>query len=214
VKTVYGWAFPEADEFMSSELHPDGTYQAQHFRMALGFVKQKRMAVDGGAHVGTWSRLMANEFTKVIAVEPSADTFEALQSNMQAFGCANVEIRNMAIGAIRELVSMAPLDAKAEALRNTGARFIQAGGTILCEPIDDWNLPDLDFLKLDVEGSEPFALEGARATLKRCKPIVLFENKGLCKRFGRSVTAPQTVLQGMRYRQLAVAGRDVIWGPV
>lgn len=210
----YGWVFPDVDEFMANEIQPDGSYQGGHYRAAMAFVTDRSMAIDCGAHVGTWSKLMAADFDRVIAVEPSADTFEALATNMRTFGCANVELRHTAVGAKAGFVSMAPLDPRAEALKNTGARFVQAGGSIPCERIDDWELPSCGFIKMDIEGSEPLALMGARETLARCHPIVLFENKGFWRhRFNCAPNAPQQILATAGYRQLAVAGKDVIWGP-
>ena len=37
------------------------------------------------------------------------------------------------------------------------------------------SLPKIDFIKCDVEGAEAWVLEGARETLRRFKPILLFE---------------------------------------
>jgi FkbM family methyltransferase len=209
-----GWAFPDADAFMVSEMQADGTYQASHLHLAMTYVTDRSCAIDGGAHVGTWSRLMSGMFARVLAIEPSADTHEALVANMAAFNCSNVEMRRCALGAAPGTVSMAPLDPRAAALKNTGARFVQDGSEIPRVTIDSLALPSLGFLKLDIEGSEPLALEGARETLQRCRPIVLFECKGFWRdRYHLPVDAPQQVLMRVGYRQLTVAGKDLIWGP-
>lgn len=213
MKQHAGWAFPDADQFMANEMAADGTYQASHLRAAMAYVTDFTMAVDGGAHVGTWSRLLNDLFQRVIAVEPTPDTFEALHANMRQFGCQHVELLHAALGSRRGSVSIAPLDARAAALANTGARYVTAGGTIPCEAIDDWQLPSLGFLKLDVEGSEVAALEGAALTLTRCRPIVLFEDKNFWKRYGYGRLAPQQLLTRLGYRHLARASMDEIWGP-
>jgi FkbM family methyltransferase len=207
-----GWAFPDADQFMASELHDDGTYQAAHLRAALLHVTDFRCAIDGGAHVGTWSRLMDFPFARVIAVEPSADTFECLQQNKQVQGWAHVELRQVALGAKAGTARMV-LDGRALTLKNTGARYLGAGTDVKVEAIDDWQLPALGFLKLDVEGSELAALRGAVRTLQRCRPIVLYENKGFWTRYGAARNAPAVFLQSLGYRQLAEASMDLIWGP-
>ncbi len=212
MKSVYGWAFPDADQFMSSEIKPDGTYQGSHFQIALKYVKDFTLAIDGGAHVGTWSRLMAAQFERVIAVEPSADTFEALEANLKAFNLINVDARQIAIGKATGKVTMV-LDGRAATLKNTGARYVQKGGEIRCEAVDDWHLPSLGFLKLDVEGSEVAALEGASETLQRCKPVVLYESKLLWKRYGHKSNAPQLLLTKLGFKHLADAGCDQVWGP-
>lgn len=210
MKREKGWYFPDADQFMVSELREDGTYQAANLLKALAFVTDWSLAIDGGAHIGTWSRLMAPRFQRVIAVEPSPDTYEALCANLYAFGCDNVDPRHIAIGSVPGQVSMT-LDQKGASMANTGARFVQAGGTIPVERIDDWNLPSLGFLKLDIEGSEVDALEGARKTLRHCKPVVLFENKNLWRRFNHPKDAPQQLLKHLGFRQVALVSRDEIW---
>lgn len=207
---VHGWQFPDADTFMASELQPDGTYQAAHVAAALAFVHDFSCAIDGGAHVGTWSRLLAAEFDAVIAVEPSEDTFEALVANMASFQCLNVDARRVALGDRAGFVSMT-LDARNAARGNTGGRFVQTGGTIPVESIDDWALPTLGFLKLDVEGSEYAALCGARQTLARCRPVVLFENKCLWTRYGIAADGPAQVLRALGYQHQASVSRDDIW---
>lgn len=212
MKQHQGIAFPDADAFMLTQVAADGSYQRGHLEEALTFVTDWSCAVDGGAHVGLWSRLMAARFDRVIAVEPSADTREALLANMAAFGCANVEVMGVALGAAAGTVSMT-LDEKGAAMQNTGARFVQPGGGIPLITIDSLTLPSLGFLKLDVEGSEVAALQGARQTIKRCQPIVLFENKFLWKRFGYTREAPQALLRSWGYRQRAIVSRDEIWGP-
>lgn len=210
---VNGTAFPEADRFMVGELKADGTYQIENLTAALRYVTNHDCAIDGGAHIGTWSRVMSAHFLRVIAVEPSPDTFEALAWNLNEFGCSNVDCRQVALGDAPAVVKMA-LDPEQEQRGNTGARFVEAGGTIPVETIDSWTLPSLGFLKLDVEGSEPAALRGAIETLKRCRPIVLFENKWLWARnLGEPKNAVVSILQSLKYRLLEQVSRDQIWGP-
>ncbi len=213
MKQVQGWAFPDVDRFMSDEIKADGTYQASHLRMALEYVTDFTVAVDGGSHVGTWSRLLAQRFQRVVAVEPSDDTFEALSANMRKFECVNVELCHVALGAAPGSVTMI-LDGRALSLANTGARCVKPGGAIPLVTIDSWNLPSLGFLKLDVEGSEVAALQGAIETLKRYKPIVLFEDKKLWRRYGHRADAVEKFLLSLGYRHLQRAGCDEIYGVV
>ena len=42
--------------------------------------------------------------------------------------------------------------------------------------LDDFGLERVDFLKLDVEGFESQVLEGAAATIERCRPVMYVEN--------------------------------------
>lgn len=212
MKMRHGWNFPDADEFMVGQIAPDGSYQLAHLEQALTHVTDWSVACDAGAHVGTWTRILSMRFESVIAVEPAGDTFEALTANMQAFGCANVDLCNVALGAAPGSVSLA-LDAVNEQRQNTGARYVQPHGDTVMVAIDGWHLPALGFLKLDIEGSELAALLGARETIRRCRPVVLFEEKGFGVRLGSRRGQSAALLKTFGYRQLAVISSDQIWGP-
>ena len=44
-----------------------------------------------------------------------------------------------------------------------------------CRTIDSYNFEDVDAIKIDVEGSELFVIEGAKDTIDRCRPSVQVE---------------------------------------
>ena len=212
MKVVRGLAFPDADQFMVDQVKFDGTYQIENLMAALRHVTDFSIAIDGGAHVGTWSKVMSGFFARVIAAEPSQDTFEALAWNLQEAGCQNVDTRQVALGDRPGTVQM-QLDPEQAQKANTGARFVAPGGSIPVETIDSWALPSLGFLKLDIEGSEPQALRGAKDTLRRCKPIVLFENKWLWTvHYKQPKDAVAKFLTSMGYKMIEQVSRDQIWG--
>lgn len=214
MKFSAGIAFPEADQFMVGQVDKDGLYQIENLTEALKHVTNFDCAIDGGAHVGLWSKVMAWNFKRVIAVEPSPDTFEALVWNLGERGferSMNVECRNVALGDKPGMVSMHLQPDQAQRA-NTGARFVKPGGAIPVETIDSWHLESLGFLKLDIEGSEPLALKGAEKTLKRCRPVVLFENKHLwTHNLGLPKNAVSKLLESVGYRFAAQVSRDQIW---
>lgn len=214
MKIVNGWAFPDADSFMASHIGKDGKYQYSHLEGAMKHVKNFGGAVDGGAHVGTWSRILSEKFASVLAFEPSADTKECLEKNMRTFKCENVNIVHAALGDKpgRVRMTLEGFDRAIE-LKNTGARFTRPGDDVDVVMLDSLKLDALDFIKLDIEGSEPAALRGAIETLKRCKPVVLFEDKGLCFRhFGEPKTACADLLKSIGMTFIEKIGCDQIWG--
>lgn len=213
MKMVNGLAFPDADEFMVNETDQQGHYQMRNLTAALRHVRTFRTALDGGAHVGTWSAVMSERFGKVLAFEPSPDTYECLVHNLREHGHANVDTYQAALGAEPGRVSMA-LDPANAARKNTGARHVAGGSEIQVVTIDSFGLTDLDFLKLDIEGSEPMALTGAMDTLNRCRPVVLFENKRLWTRyFGMPKDAVSRLLTAIGYHLVEAVSMDQIWAP-
>lgn len=213
MKYHQGYAFPDADEFMLNELQ-NGRYQYDNLNAALKYVKNWTCAIDGGAHVGTWSKVMSQRFEKVIAFEPSHDTYECLVRNMNLSGCTNVDCRHFALGSKTDRSVFMALTPEQLEKNNTGARFALDGGDIPVTKIDSLNLQSLGFLKLDVEGSEPDALRGGLETLLRCKPVVLFENKWLwTKHYGLPKDAVKDLLTSAGYRKAEQVVRDQIWVP-
>jgi FkbM family methyltransferase len=57
-----------------------------------------------------------------------------------------------------------------------GLGFGEDGEEVSAVTIDSLNLDQCDFIKLDLEGAEPLALQGAKETIKKFHPIILFEH--------------------------------------
>lgn len=140
---------------------------------ALAHIPRGGLAIDGGANVGVYSRIMARHFDRVIAFEPAPDTFACLTRNLRDWGLGErVEARAQALSDRAESVGM-----KGRRGHRSLSRQVQGRGDIPALRIDDLQLSALAFLKLDLEGYEARALRGAAATLVRCRPFVLFEDK-------------------------------------
>jgi len=211
MKIIDTWALPDADNYLIQKLFGGACYQQSHLDQAMKYVKLHRLAIDGGAHIGTWTRQMSRWFDRVISFEPSLESFECLTHNLS--GRENVELRHQALGGTHDRVRMT-LDGYDKAIRNgnTMAMFVAEGDEVERITIDSLELTDLDFLKLDVEGSEVDALLGAKETLLRCKPVVLFEDKDHFGRYGYGKEAPSNLLKSLGATWLFTVGCDQIWG--
>jgi FkbM family methyltransferase len=206
------WNIPAGDRFMAAEItRSEGAYQRDHLERALPYCKQFRTAIDGGTHVGTWTVPLSRRFARVFAFEPAADAMAALVANVDRHGCGNaVLFRRAALGDAPGTVSLA-LDDQNRDRGNLGARHVVDGGDVKRITIDSLGIIDLDFLKLDIEGSEPFALDGARMTLARFRPVVIFEDKGFCCRYGFRRDAPHQILTSLGALPIERVGMDEIW---
>jgi FkbM family methyltransferase len=199
--TFEGWALPDAEEHLQQYLakaqnRRDGRlrYQGEKYDLAMRYVKQRRVACDVGAHVGTMSFWMAKDFAEVLAFEPVAEHQECWRANM--VDAPNAQLVCCALGEHAGTVHMANrapgssgdtgIDPIAE---RSSLRFAvqPKGEPVPMRTLDEFELPVLDFLKLDCEGYEVFIVRGARETLRRCKPCVMVEQKpevGHVSRYG------------------------------
>lgn len=166
------------------------TYQYHKLEKALQFVKQFRAAVDIGAHCGLWSMHLAKRFQFVHAFEPVDEHRLCFAKNVPARD--GVFLYAMALGERDASVSIHT------APTSSGDSWVKGEGDIPLRRLDDFDLPNIDFMKLDCEGYELFALRGAEETLKRCQPCVIVEQKpGKAQNFGIGETDAVTYLRDL-----------------
>lgn len=174
MQQVAGWWLPDGDaHFVRALSETPRGFELDHLDAALRHVRGWRVAVDGGAHVGTWTRAMAERFEQVHAFEPAGPAYHCLTINVSRL--TNVWLRKAALGDYAGTVEVLSDPGRP---KNSGSWFVRPGG--VDSPIvtlDSLNLPHLDFLKLDVEGSELAALVGARETIRQHRPVLLVEVK-------------------------------------
>lgn len=154
----------------SPQIEGSGTYQYSKLEMALRHVKERRVAVDIGAHVGLWSRVLAMKFDRVEAFEPMPAHRDCFVLNVTA---ENVILHPYALGASEGEARMATFHG------NSGHSHVAETGEILVpmRTLDSFGLKDVDFVKIDCEGYERHVLLGAVETLKRSKPTLIVEQK-------------------------------------
>lgn len=192
---------PDADWYFGPYFaRGNDCFEAYNLTVGLSHVKRNRCAVDGGSHVGSWARELSKSFGRVLAFEPQADNHECAKLNLA--GLENVRLYRAALGDKPGRASLDPGN-------NSGCWHIADGEDVSVVALDGLCIEDLDYLKLDVEGYEWHALEGARETIERCRPVVHIEEKKL----PHSYDAPsaRSLLEGMGYREAARAMRDVIF---
>ncbi|MEJ0058460.1 MAG: FkbM family methyltransferase [Terricaulis sp.] len=149
-------------------------FQIAHLEAALRHLSMFVLAIDGGANVGSWTRRMAAVFDQVHSFEPAPEVFACLARNIADWGLSDkVILHSTALSDRFEHVAIA---AKSPGRRSISSR-IEGAGETQAIPIDSLNLPACSFLKLDLEGYEHRALEGASRTIAKHRPWILIENK-------------------------------------
>jgi FkbM family methyltransferase len=124
---------------------------------------------------------LAAHATSVIAFEPQRCVFECLSRSIEGF--RTIVAHNAAVGSGLGAIRVPDLDI------DKPSNF---GGVTMAIPHHEQpdrrmlDVPlvtldgalrgmDVSFIKIDVEGSEAAVIEGARDTIKRCKPILFVE---------------------------------------
>lgn len=181
------------------------TYQYHKLEAAMLRVRNWRVAIDVGAHVGLWSMHLAKKFQHVAAFEPILAHRECFFKNCPA----EAQMFPYALGEQEQ-------DAKMTVrFGNTGATSIERDGNgdypVEMRTLDSFAFTEVDFIKLDCEGYELFALRGGEEMLKRWHPCVIVEQKpGRAERFGLPRTEALDYLRGLGAVLQASIGGDYI----
>jgi len=137
---------------------------------------------DVGAFHGILTLFFAARCARVICYEPNEINHARLAENIQLNNLANVQVRKFGVGAQpgSGTLHYAPEMAGGGTLeRNAVAPVSQAVQiTTLDRDIAAFGLPAPDLIKIDIEGWELEALEGARETLAAHHPALFLEMHG------------------------------------
>lgn len=149
-----------------------GSYQQDKFQAAMKWVRNWGVALDVGAHVGHWSHNLKGRFKTVHSFEPVPDNYNCLILNVPG-----INYYPFGLGQAEETV-----DLFMESGSNTGS-WTTTGSSkradkhlqISIKTIDSLGL-EPDFIKMDIQNHELFALRGAYNTLVKYKPVLCLES--------------------------------------
>lgn len=202
MKLVKTWWLPSNEQHLEEWIIKWDDYQKPHRDHALSHVKNWDVCLDVGGHVGLWSRDFAAKFKQVHAFEPVEEHRACFAKNVPM---DNVTLHPCALGEKEGGVKMALSP------HSTGGTHIGGEGDIPLKTMDSFGFEKVDFIKLDCEGYEVFALKGGEQTLLRCKPVICVEQKPH-KWFGTKQYAAAEYLMGLGARLLGNFHDDLCFG--
>lgn len=152
------------------------------------------IVIDGGANIGVhtieWAKAM-HGWGSVLAFEAQERVYYSLAGNIAINNCFNASAYNAALGAFVGTIDIPVLDyfkpssfgsfelRKKENNEYIGQKIDYAEAKcrkVSLVTVDSLSLTRIDFMKLDIEGMELEALEGAKNTIVALKPIMLIEH--------------------------------------
>jgi len=131
------------------------------------FLKGTKVVVQAGGNCGMQVVKFAEFFETVYTFEPDPVNFYCLVNNLPY---DNVIKFQCCLGESHKMISMNPLKDE------IGGFYVNENkGNIPTLRVDDLNLSSCDFIQLDVEGYQLFALNGAINTIQKFKPVISIE---------------------------------------
>lgn len=153
-----------------------GGYETTVARSLASLLPDDGVFLDIGSNWGYFPLLLASRESfrgRILAFEPVPSTYADLVAVIGQAGLgAWVETRQAAVGDDDGEIAM-------RVPRHSGLARVDAGGRGARAPmvrLDSLALGRVDVVKVDVEGHELAVFEGARETLLRHRPAIVFEN--------------------------------------
>jgi FkbM family methyltransferase len=140
-------------------------------------VQKGDIVLDCGANVGTFARYALDAgAAKVVAIEPAPDNIECLRRNFpKEITDGRLVIYPKGVwdkdDMLEFLVDPENQAADSFVIHRKGAQAtVKLPLTTIDKLVSELGLPRVDFIKMDIEGAEVRAVEGARETIGRHRP--------------------------------------------
>lgn len=156
----------DPSELSGFYLYYEREYDDRVFDFLDGVIGRYRLAIDIGANIGVYTCYFAARVAQVVAFEPDSIPYERLLRNLALNGLSNVAVHRLCVGRETGTVKFLSGDSRNRGIGSTiGAA---AGGSEFpaCS-LDDFFRAPLGpcLIKMDIEGAEWLALQGARRLL-------------------------------------------------
>ncbi len=194
LKLEYGWWLPKTDTylykaFMSGKRRKGrSTYQYTKLSACLEIIPEnrRRVVLDVGSNIGTWTYHLVDHFNYVHCFEPVKVNQDCWIRNLGGYN--NTVLYDVALGDEDEQVKMLVSNICTAwayipgSKNNHTDKPKEAHKDVIIEDVnvecmDNYNFENIDFIKIDVEGYELNVLKGAKETILRNKPYILLEQR-------------------------------------
>jgi len=164
------------------------------------FPLKNRTCIDIGAHQGTTMLPYSKLFKNVFGYEPNKTSFDICLKNLELNSSKNCSVKNNAV-LDRIITGVSIMHAGG----NSGCYYFKedASSSVSSIILDKENIVDVDFMKIDTEGSELYVLKGAKELITKYKPLLQVELIGLSERhFGIKSSETIDFLDKIGYKQM------------
>ena len=171
--------YNQNDQYIGRSLELYREFSALETSVFDQILTEGQLVIEAGSNIGVHTLFMARkvgEQGRVLAFEPQRLVFQALCGNMALNSITNAFCWNMGLSDTPGEMSIPMLDPRQP--NNFGGTEMSAdapGDAIPVTTIDQLDLPQCDFIKVDVEGMEEKVLRGATQTIKKYRPILYVE---------------------------------------
>jgi FkbM family methyltransferase len=171
-------------DFVANAIKQGELFDSEIIEVAEKFIKPGSSVLDVGANYGQMTVVLSKAIEKagsgkVYSFEAEPFVGEILKHNIEINGCSNVQTHLNAVydKAGEELIFPEPDFKQFDSFGSYGLDpTAKAGRKVKTITIDSLNIEEpVCFIKIDIQGADLFALRGAKQTILKHKPAIIFE---------------------------------------
>jgi FkbM family methyltransferase len=176
----------DTDDSIKKTIKQGHCYEANIGLILCDLAKRGSTVIDIGSHIGIHTIALSRKVGpkgKVLSFEPDFKFYTELLNNLKINGCQNVlPIRKALSESSGQALLSTSLHPYPQIIRYEDSYSLAyqadkhvAGELVDMISLDSLNVNNLSLIKMDVENYEYFILKGAEETIKRNKPVIVFE---------------------------------------
>lgn len=166
----------------SLDLSINGVYGELDTKIIREEIHEGDIVIDVGANIGYYTLIFAQlvgSSGKVFAFEPESKNFEILKKNIEINNYPNIVAEQKIVsdksGIVKLFIAEHGIVGHRINQQKSSQKFIEVESIILDNYIKKLNLDNkINFIKIDVEGSEPKVLEGAKEIMQKSNQLKIF----------------------------------------
>jgi FkbM family methyltransferase len=181
VKSGYLFCIEEGND-CADRMIENGIHEYGLIEWCQQYLSPEGVFVDAGAHIGTYSIILSSYCKKVYSFEAQKSTFDCLCRGIQANNITNIETYNIGLGSTNEVLTLNHISEDGggssflENIAEISGNKIIHREVVTVKPLDDFDISNIELIKMDVEGFELELVKGSLKTLDRSNyPPIFFD---------------------------------------
>lgn len=157
-------------------------YQDLSYNSIIDEIQKSKVILDIGANIGTTMLFFArlNPKAQIIAFEPHPRTYLRAKENLELNDFKNINLLNLGVGIKEEVLRLYEVNDRNPGMNriirtNKDIPYLNIDVDALDRVFADMINEKIDFIKIDIEGHEYYALKGGEGVLKKYKPTLFIE---------------------------------------
>lgn len=151
------------------------TWERKLVQVFKKYIKPNHVVLDVGAYIGTHSVLFSTLAKKVYAFEPQRLVGDCLRKTIADNNINNISFYNIALHSKNGHQEFGTNNDGDASILKHRKKIFNDNYFVRTKLLDNFNFSQVDFIKIDAEGSEFDILQGAENTINEFRPVIVIE---------------------------------------